>query len=68
MKRTIDGRDPLKGRGGTGMPIWGDAFKHSREGYSDDAVGERIQALVNYLHSLRATPERDTADPTRKEP
>src|SRR5947209_6201754 len=27
--RTIDGRDLVKGHGGTDMPVWGDAFKRS---------------------------------------
>jgi mono/diheme cytochrome c family protein len=51
--RIIDGRDPVKGHGGTDMPVWGDAFKRSVEGYSEDAVKARIQALVEYLKSIQ---------------
>ena len=52
--RVIDGREPVKGHGGTDMPVWGDAFKRSVEGYSEKAVKERIQALVDYLKSIQA--------------
>jgi len=51
--RMIDGRDPVKGHGGPDMPIWGDAFKRSSEGYSEKAVKERIAALVDHLNSLQ---------------
>jgi mono/diheme cytochrome c family protein len=51
--RIIDGRNPVKGHGGSDMPIWGDAFKSSREGYSEEKVAERIDALVNYLASIQ---------------
>ena len=51
--RMIDGRDPVKGHGPSDMPIWGDAFKRSSEGYSEKAVKERIDALVDHLQSLQ---------------
>ena len=51
--RVIDGREPLQGHGGADMPIWGDAFKRSSEGFSEKAVKERINALVDYLKSLQ---------------
>jgi mono/diheme cytochrome c family protein len=51
--RTIDGRDAIKGHGGTDMPVWGDAFKRSDEGYSEKAVKARIQAIVDYLKSIQ---------------
>jgi hypothetical protein len=35
------------------MPVWGDAFKRSREGYSEKAVKVRIQAIVDYLKSIQ---------------
>ena len=53
VHRIIDGRSSVKGHGGTDMPVWGDAFKKSGEGYSEDAVKERIQALVDYLASVQ---------------
>ena len=49
--RIIDGREGVKGHGGTDMPVWGDAFKRSGEGYSEKAVKARIQAIVDYLKS-----------------
>lgn len=51
--RTIDGRDAVKGHGGTDMPVWGDAFKRSDEGYSEKAVKARIQSIVDYLKSIQ---------------
>lgn len=53
MHRIIDGRDPVKGHGGPDMPVWGDALKRSSEGFSEEAVRERIAALVSYLKSLQ---------------
>ena len=53
VHRMIDGRDPIKGHGGPDMPIWGDAFKRSGEGYSEKAVRARIDALVEHLRSLQ---------------
>ena len=52
--RIIDGREPVKGHGGNDMPVWGDAFKQSVEGYSEKAVKARIDALVEYLKSIQA--------------
>jgi len=51
--RMIDGRESVKGHGGTDMPVWGDAFKRSVEGYSEKAVKTRIQAIVEYLKSVQ---------------
>jgi mono/diheme cytochrome c family protein len=49
----IDGRQPLNGHGGPDMPVWGDAFKASREGSSDESVKARIDAIVKYLETLQ---------------
>jgi mono/diheme cytochrome c family protein len=54
VHRIIDGRQPVKGHGGQDMPIWGDAFRRSAEGYSEKAVKDRIQAIVAYLKSIQA--------------
>lgn len=54
IHRIIDGRDPVKGHGGNDMPVWGDAFKRSGEGYSEKAVKARIDAIVQHLKSLQA--------------
>jgi mono/diheme cytochrome c family protein len=51
--RIIDGRKPVKGHGGTDMPVWGDAFKQSSDGYSEEAVKARIKAIVSYLESIQ---------------
>lgn len=53
VHRMIDGRDPVKGHGGADMPVWGDAFQQSREGYSEEAVKVRIAALVAFLESIQ---------------
>lgn len=52
--RIIDGRKPVKGHGGADMPVWGDAFKTSRTGFSEDAVKLKVDALVDYLESIQA--------------
>ncbi len=57
--RMIDGRKPLKGHGGIDMPIWGDAFKNSREGYDDDAVRGKISALVEYIAGIQEPPRAE---------
>jgi mono/diheme cytochrome c family protein len=54
VHRKIDGRDPVKGHGGPDMPVWGDAFRQSADGYSK----ARIDALVEYLRSVQQAVER----------
>jgi hypothetical protein len=49
----IDGRVPVKGHGGPDMPLWGDAFKRSGDGYSEAAVRDRIAAIVDHLESIQ---------------
>jgi mono/diheme cytochrome c family protein len=53
VHRMIDGRDPVKGHGGPDMPLWGDAFKRSGSGFSEQAVRDRIGVLVEYLEGLQ---------------
>jgi mono/diheme cytochrome c family protein len=53
VHRIIDGRNPVKGHGGPDMPVWGDAFRRATEGYSEKAVADRIQVLVDYVKSLQ---------------
>lgn len=53
MPRIIDGRNPVKGHGGLDMPIWGDAFKDRKDGYSEASVKERIKRLTQHLESLQ---------------
>jgi mono/diheme cytochrome c family protein len=52
--RAVDGRKPVKGHGGADMPVWGDAFKQSKDGYSEAAVKEKIEAVVGYIETLQA--------------
>ena len=58
VQRIIDGRNPVKGHGGADMPVWGDAFKSSRDGYSDPAVKARIEALTEHLASVQEKPAK----------
>ena len=51
--RIIDGRQHVKGHGGTDMPVWGDAFKQSADGYSEAAVKARIEAIAKYLETIQ---------------
>ncbi|HEY6552615.1 MAG TPA: cytochrome c [Vicinamibacteria bacterium] len=51
--RIIDGRKPVRGHGGPDMPIWGDAFKQSGEGYTEEKVKQRIDGLVDFLKWLQ---------------
>jgi len=53
VERIIDGRAPVKGHGGSDMPVWGDAFKGSQEGYDEAAVKARIKALAEFLEGLQ---------------
>jgi mono/diheme cytochrome c family protein len=53
VARIIDGREAVKGHGGTEMPVWGDVFKSSAEGYDERKVKLRIEALVHYLASIQ---------------
>lgn len=53
VHRMIDGRDPVKGHGGPDMPLWGDAFRRSGDGYDEKAVSRRIDAIVEYLETLQ---------------
>ena len=53
VTQIIDGRQPVKSHGGPDMPVWGDAFKASRLGSSEESVQARIKALVEYLEHIQ---------------
>jgi mono/diheme cytochrome c family protein len=53
VARTVDGRKPVKGHGGADMPVWGDAFKQAKDGYSEAVVKEKIDAVVSHIESLQ---------------
>jgi mono/diheme cytochrome c family protein len=50
--RTIDGRQPVRGHGGPGMPVWGDVFVRTTG--NEALITARIEALVAYLEGLQA--------------
>jgi mono/diheme cytochrome c family protein len=52
LKRIIDGRD-VPAHGNSEMPVWGDAFRRTREGLSGDAATARIEAIVRYLETIQ---------------
>ena len=52
VRRIIDGRD-IPAHGTLEMPVWGDAFRRSREGLSEEAAAARIDAIVRYLESIQ---------------
>jgi hypothetical protein len=35
------------------MPVWGDAFRRTREGLTAEAVAARIQAIVKHLEAIQ---------------
>jgi mono/diheme cytochrome c family protein len=51
--KVIDGREPVRGHGGPDMPVWGDAFKRSIDVGGEEAVTNRIQAIVDYLETIQ---------------
>jgi mono/diheme cytochrome c family protein len=53
VAQIIDGRQPISGHGGPDMPVWGDAFKASYLGSSEESVQARIKALVEYLERIQ---------------
>ena len=53
VRRIIDGRKPVKGHGGPDMPVWGDVFRNTADGYSDAAVREKVAGLVEHLRSIQ---------------
>jgi mono/diheme cytochrome c family protein len=59
VARIIDGREAVKGHGGTEMPVWGDALKTTSAGYDEKTVSGKVRALVDYIESLQATPAKD---------
>lgn len=52
VRRIIDGRD-VPAHGSYEMPVWGDAFRRTREGLSEQAVTARIDAIVRYLETIQ---------------
>jgi mono/diheme cytochrome c family protein len=53
LQRIVDGRDVMA-HGSSDMPVWGNAFRASREGLTEQAVRSRIEAIVQYVESIQA--------------
>ncbi len=51
--RIVDGRVPVKGHGGSDMPVWGDALRNADSGYDQRIVELRLRAVVEYLRTLQ---------------
>ncbi|MEM7356479.1 MAG: c-type cytochrome [Acidobacteriota bacterium] len=51
--QTIDGRKPARGHGNRDMPIWGDAFRLTRDNPDEAAVKAKINDLVHFLESIQ---------------
>ena len=52
LRAIIDGRT-VSSHGDREMPIWGEAFKRTRDGLSEDAAKARIDAIVKYLEAIQ---------------
>ena len=51
LRQIIDGRG-ISSHGGRDMPVWGDAFKRTPGGLSEDAVKARIDAITEERSNL----------------
>jgi hypothetical protein len=52
VRRIIEGRD-VESHGDRDMPVWGDAFKTTRDGRSRETADARIAAIVLHLESIQ---------------
>lgn len=52
IRRIVDGRE-VQSHGDPDMPVWGSAFKTTKDGYSESSVRARIDAVVAYLESIQ---------------
>jgi mono/diheme cytochrome c family protein len=50
--RIIDGRD-ITSHGDREMPVWGDAFRSTRDGLTEGSAKMRIDAIVRYLRGIQ---------------
>jgi len=53
LRRVIDGRD-VSAHGSTDMPVWGYAFRTTKEGLDEAGVKARIDAIVAYIETIQA--------------
>jgi mono/diheme cytochrome c family protein len=52
LRQIIDGRW-ISSHGDREMPVWGDAFKRTAGGPTEDAVKARIEAITNYIAGIQ---------------
>ncbi len=51
--QSIDGRKPARAHGNRDMPVWGDAFKMTRDEPDEAGVNDRINDLVHFIKSIQ---------------
>ncbi len=51
--KTIDGRETKRSHGSSDMPVWGDAFKLTREEPDDEGVRQKIDELAHFIESIQ---------------
>ncbi len=54
----IDGRQVVKVHGDSQMPVWGDVFKRSGVGVTEESINQSVDRLVAYIESLQEKPAR----------
>jgi mono/diheme cytochrome c family protein len=52
VARIIEGRD-VASHGDREMPVWGDAFRSSPNGWPPESVKQRVEAIIRYLAALQ---------------
>jgi mono/diheme cytochrome c family protein len=52
VARIIEGRD-VPSHGDREMPVWGDAFRSSPDGWPPESVKQRVEAIIRYLASIQ---------------
>jgi mono/diheme cytochrome c family protein len=52
VRRIVEGRD-VDSHGDRDMPIWGDAFRPTHEGRTQDLADARIALIVRFLDSIQ---------------
>jgi mono/diheme cytochrome c family protein len=53
VAQAIDGRNVVRPHGPSDMPVWGDAFSRVSTANDEEAVRQRIEALVRYIEKLQ---------------
>ncbi len=53
VRKIVDGRKPVKGYNGSGMPAFGDVFREPGAGFDTQLADLQIRAVVAYVQSLQ---------------